>query len=151
MQTSATIIGNLVSDPELKFLTDGVAKATVGIAVNEYWTDASGQRQEKTSFLNLVAWRQTAEDLCRIGSKGMRMIVIAKPEQRSWEDKETGKNRSTVEFVVSDFGPASRGIESIERRMAPANGGQQATAQKAGVKRPATTKAALVQEEEEPF
>lgn len=151
MQSSTVLIGNLVADPELKFLNDGTAKATVSIAVNEYWTDKQNQRQEKTSYLNLVAWRQIAEDLCRIGTKGLRVIAVAKPEQRSWEDTETGKKRSTVEFVISEIGPSARGVETIERKAASENssGGTRRPQSTATGRGPATKKAEIF--EEEPF
>lgn len=150
MQTSSIIIGNLVGDPELRFLTDGTAKATASIAVNESWTDKDGQKQEKVSYLNIVAWRNTAEDLVRVGQKGLRMVIVAKPEQRSWEDKDTGAKRSTVEFVASEVGVSARGLESVERKVYDRqDGGQQQTRKPQGsAKRPAASRAELV---EDPF
>ena len=151
MQSSTIIIGNLVSDPELKFLTDGTAKATASIAVNEYWTDKNNQRQEKTSYLNIVAWRQTAEDFCRFAEKGVRVIAVAKPEQRSWEDTETGKKRSVVEFVVSEIGPSARGIESITRKVASENGNSNQNKRPAPAGRGPAISKQQTMTEEEPF
>lgn len=150
MSTPITLIGNLTADPELKFFEGGTAKATAGLAVNESWTDKDGERQEKTSYFNLVAWRNTAEDLCRIADKGMRVIVVCKPEQRSWEDKD-GNKRSVVEFVVSEFGPASRGLEEVIRKKSQASqdGGAKRPAA-TGAKRPATSRNDIP-EDEEPF
>jgi single-strand DNA-binding protein len=149
MQTSSIIIGNLTADPELKFLTDGTAKATASIAVNESWTDKDGQKQEKVSYLNIVAWRATAEDLVRIGQKGIRMVVVAKPEQRSWEDKETGAKRSTVEFVASEVAVSARGLESVERKVYERqDGGQQQTKNRPATKRPMVSRN---EPAEEPF
>jgi single-strand DNA-binding protein len=151
MSTPITLIGNLTSDPELKFFEGGTAKATASIAVNEYWTDKDGERQEKTSYFNLVAWRQTAEDMCRVASKGMRVIVVAKPEQRSWEDKDTGAKRSTVEFIVSEVGPSARGLDDVTRKQAAAQeGGAPRKPAYAGAKRPATSRQEIPTEEE-PF
>jgi len=147
--TSSTLVGNLTADPELRFLTDGTAKATASIAVNENWTDKDGQKQEKVSYFNIVAWRQTAEDLCRVGTKGIRLVVIAKPEQRSWEDKDTGAKRSTIEFVASEIAVSSRGLESVERRAREnADGGQRTAPARPGAKRPAVSREELA---EEPF
>lgn len=152
MQTSSVLIGNLTADPELRFLTDGTAKATASIAINESWTDKDGQKQEKVSYLNIVAWRNTAEDLVRVGQKGLRMVIVAKPEQRSWEDKDTGAKRSTVEFVASEVAVSSRGVESVERKVYEnKDGAQQGGAKKfasSGAKRPATSRAELA---EDPF
>lgn len=151
MSTPITLIGNLTADPELKFFEGGTAKATASIAVNEYWTDKDGERQEKTSYFNLVAWRQTAEDLCRIASKGMRVIVVAKPEQRSWEDKDTGAKRSVVEFIVSAIGPDARGLEDVQRKVSQSADGSPAKRPAAsGAKRPAATRNEIP-EEDEPF
>lgn len=149
MSTPITLIGNLTSDPELKFFEGGTAKATASIAVNEYWTDKDGERQEKTSYFNLVAWRNTAEDLCRIASKGMRVIVVAKPEQRSWEDKDTGTKRSVVEFIISEVGPSARGLEDVQRKVATGDGSAAKRPAMAG-KRPATSRNDIP-EEDEPF
>ena len=150
MSTPITLIGNLTADPELKFFEGGTAKATASIAVNEYWTDKDGERQEKTSYFNLVAWRNTAEDLCRVAEKGMRVIVVCKPEQRSWEDKDTGAKRSVVEFIVSAIGPDARGLEDVQRKQPSGDGGQTRRAAAAGVKRPAATRNDIP-EEDEPF
>lgn len=151
MSTPITLIGNLTADPELKFFEGGTAKATASIAVNEYWTDKDGERQEKTSYFNLVAWRQTAEDLCRTTSKGMRVIVVAKPEQRTWEDKDSGQKRSVVEFVISEIGPSSRGLESAERKASNSNGeGGASSAARPGAKRPAVSRKDIP-EDDEPF
>lgn len=151
MSTPITLIGNLTADPELRFFEGGTAKATCSIAVNEYWTDKDGERQEKTSYFNLVAWRNTAEDLCRVATKGMRVIAVAKPEQRSWEDKDTGAKRSIVEFIISEIGPSARGLESAERKVSQSSGdqGYQRPAS-SGAKRPATSRNEIP-EDDEPF
>ena len=153
MSTPITLIGNLTADPELKFFEGGTAKATASIAVNEYWTDKDGERQEKTSYFNLVAWRQTAEDMCRIAAKGLRVIVVAKPEQRTWEDKDSGQKRSVVEFVISEVGPSARGVQSIERKASTPNGDAPQSAKRpvAAGKRPATSRQDIPGGDEEPF
>lgn len=150
MSTPITLIGNLTADPELKFFEGGTAKATAGLAVNENWTDKDGERQEKVSYFNLVAWRQVAEDLCRVTEKGMRVVVVCKPEQRSWEDKETGQKRSVVEFVVSEIAPSARGLESVDRK-APQGNGDGAKRPASAGKRPATSRQEIPEDGEEPF
>jgi len=150
MSTPITLIGNLTADPELKFFEGGTAKATAGIAVNEYWTDKDGERQEKTSYFNLVAWRQTAEDMCRIATKGMRVIVVCKPEQRSWEDKDSGQKRSVIEFIVSEVGPSARGLEDVQRKAAASSDSAPKRPASSGAKRPAATRNDIP-EDDEPF
>lgn len=118
MSTSpCTIIGNVTSDPELKFMTSGAAKLEFSVASNHSWKDGDTW-QQKTSFFTCVAWRKTAEDLARVLEKGVGVVVTGRLEQRSWEDKESGKKRSTVELVVDDGGILARSIETFERRRA---------------------------------
>ena len=111
-----TLVGNLTADPELKFLPTGVGKLTFGIAVNHYWTDQDGEKQEKTSFFNIVAWRNLAEDCANVLTKGVRVVVTGRLEQRSWDDKETGAKRSTVEVLADNIGLSVGNIETFVRK-----------------------------------
>lgn len=109
-----TLVGNLTQDPDLKFLPNGTPKLSFGIAVNHFWTDQSGEKQEKTSYFNIVAWRQLAEDAARNLEKGMRVVITGRLEQRSW-DSDDGKKNSIVELIADDVAPSVRGLESVER------------------------------------
>ena len=111
-----TLVGNLTADPELKFLPTGVGKLAFSIAVNHYWTDTDGEKQEKTSFFNIVAWRNLAEDAANVLAKGVRVVVTGRLEQRSWDDKETGAKRSTVEVLADNIGLSVGNIESFTRK-----------------------------------
>lgn len=111
-----TLVGNLTADPELKFLPTGVGKLAFSIAVNHYWTDTDGEKQEKTSFFNIVAWRNLAEDAANVLAKGVRVVVTGRLEQRSWDDKETGAKRSTVEVLADNIGLAVGNIDSFVRK-----------------------------------
>ena len=111
-----TLTGNLTSDPNLTFTSGGTAKLTFSVAVNHVWRDADGEQQKKTSFFDCVAWRQTAEFGADVLEKGIGVIVTGRLEQRTWEDKETGANRSKVEVVVDDIAVSVRSIESLARR-----------------------------------
>lgn len=114
-----TLIGNLTADPELKFLPTGVGKLAFSIAVNHYWTDTDGEKQEKVSFFNIVAWRNLADDAANVLTKGVRVVVTGRLEQRSWDDKETGAKRSTVEVLADNIGLAVGNIESFVRKQKP--------------------------------
>jgi single-strand DNA-binding protein len=120
----AVIIGNVTQDPELTFTTSQVAKLSFSVAANYGYTDATGEKQEKTSFFNVVAWRYLAENTANILEKGVGVIVSGRLEQRSWEDKE-GNKRSTVELVADEVGVLTRSLESIERRKPKAQGDTQ--------------------------
>jgi single-strand DNA-binding protein len=111
--SETTFVGNLTSDPELTFTTGGAAKLSFSIAVNYYWNDQAGEKQEKTSFFNIIAWRQTAEDAAAILAKGKRVVVKGRLEQRSYDDKE-GKSRSVVELVADEIAVSVRSLESVE-------------------------------------
>ena len=111
-----TLVGNLTADPELKFLPTGVGKLTFGIAVNHYWTDADGEKQEKTSFFNITAWRNLAEESANVLTKGVKVVVTGRLEQRSWDDKETGAKRSTIEVLADNIGLSVGNIDSFVRK-----------------------------------
>jgi single-strand DNA-binding protein len=145
-QSQSTMIGNVTSDPELKFLANGQAKLTFSIAVNHYWTDQAGEKQEKASFFNVIAWRYTAEDAASILEKGVGVIVTGRLEQRSWE-AEDGTKRSAIELVADTIGIQARSIESFERKRRSAEGGTPAKKATA----PRTAVAQTITDNEEPF
>ena len=91
----STITGNLTSDPELKYASNGSARLTFSVASNRRY-QKDGEWQEETSFFNVVAWRNTAEHAARVLEKGLPVVVKGRLEQRSWEDKETQQKRSTI-------------------------------------------------------
>ena len=132
-QTPAVIIGNITQDPELTFTTSGIAKLGFSVACNYSYTDAQGEKQEKVSYFNVVAWRYLAEDSANVLEKGVGVIVSGRLEQRSWEDKE-GNKRSTVELVADSIGIQTRSIDSFERKRR-AEGANGAPAKKPAQKR----------------
>ena len=111
-----TLVGNITADPELKYLPTGVGKLAFSMAVNHYWTDADGEKQEKVSFFNVVAWRFLAEDAANVLAKGVKVVVTGRLEQRSWDDKETGAKRSTVEVLADNIGLSVGNIDSFVRK-----------------------------------
>lgn len=130
-----TITGNLTADPEVRYFDSGAAKLTFSVAVNNYWTDAKGEKQEKTSFFNVIAWRNLAEDGSSVLTKGIRVTVSGRLEQESWDDKETGKKRSAVHVLADEIGISVRNIESFERKQkAQTEGGAQSPKSRPQVK-----------------
>jgi single-strand DNA-binding protein len=146
-QSPATIIGNVTQDPELTFTTSGIAKLSFSIASNYSYTDASGEKQEKASFFNVVAWRFLAEDTAAVLEKGVGVIISGRLEQRSWEDKE-GNKRSTVELVADNIGIQTRSVESFERKKRSQDG---APAQRPAAATKRRAPAAVGAPEDEPF
>lgn len=105
---SITIVGNLTRDPELRYTPAGAATCNFGVAVNRVWTDRqTNEKKEATSFFNVVAWREMAENAGESLGKGSRVVVTGRLEQRSWETTD-GEKRSVVEIVADEIGPSLR-------------------------------------------
>ena len=103
-----TITGNLTRDPELRFTPNGQATTSFGIAVNRRWQDRQSQEWlESTSFFDVVAWRELAENATESLARGTRVTVTGRLEQRSWETAE-GDKRSKVEINAEDIAPSLR-------------------------------------------
>jgi len=124
---SVTLVGNITRDPELRFTASGQATASFGLAVNRRWQNRqTNDWEEATSFFNIVCWREMAENASESLTKGARVIVTGRLEQRSWEDRESGDKRSVVEVVADEIGPSLRWatakVEKNDRR-GPSDGG----------------------------
>lgn len=103
-----TITGNLTRDPEIRYTREGLATTTLGVAVNHRWLDrASGTWEEATSYFDVVAWRELAENVALSLAKGMRVVVTGRLDQRSWESDE-GERRTKVEIVADEIGAGLR-------------------------------------------
>lgn len=103
-----TIVGNVTRDPELRFTPSGQATATFGLAVNRRWQNRQSQQwEEATSFFDVVCWREMAENASESLTKGSRVIVTGRLEQRSWETQD-GEKRSKVEIIADEIGPSLR-------------------------------------------
>ena len=103
-----TLVGNVTRDPELRYTASGQAMAKFGLAVNRRWQNRQTQAwEEQTSFFDIVAWREMAENIGESVQKGARVVVTGRLEQRSWESQE-GDKRSTVEVVADEVGPSLR-------------------------------------------
>lgn len=110
-----TIVGNLTVDPELTYTQSDQARLSFSVATNHVWYDAQGQKQEKPSYHNVVAWRYLAENSARTLEKGIGVIIFGRLEQRSYEDKD-GNKRSIVEIVAEEIGISTKSLETVTRR-----------------------------------
>ena len=103
-----TIVGNLTRDPELRFTPSGQATATFGVAVNRRWQNRQTQEwEEATSFFDVVSWGQLAENTAQSLTRGTRVMVSGRLDQRSWENQE-GEKRSKIEITADEIGPTLR-------------------------------------------
>ena len=117
-----TIVGNLTRDPELRFTAGGKGIASFGVAVNRRWQQ-NGEWQEKVSFFNVTAWDTLGENAAASLTKGTRIIVTGRLEQREYETKE-GEKRNVVEIVADEIGPSLRWARAeIERIARDSSGG----------------------------
>src|SRR5436190_18908367 len=142
---SITISGNITREPEMRYTPSGVSKVSFGVAVNRSWRNQNTQEwEEQTSFFNVVAWRQLAENVGASLTKGARVVVSGRLEQRSWET-ESGEKRSIVEIVADDVAPSLRfataEIHKVERS-GPGGGGPGDGGGGGGRRAPAPTPAA---------
>jgi single-strand DNA-binding protein len=106
--TSTTIVGNLTRDPEIRYTRDGQATTSLSVAVNRRWQDRTSKEwEESTSYFDVVCWRDLAENVALSLTKGARVVVAGRLEQRSWESDE-GEKRSKVEIVADEIGASLR-------------------------------------------
>ena len=97
------LIGNLGSDPEVRYTPNGAPVANFSLATSESWNDRNtGERQERTEWHRLVLWRKLAEIAGQYLKKGARIYVEGKLQTRSWDD-QSGQKRYTTEIVVNDM------------------------------------------------
>jgi single-strand DNA-binding protein len=114
---SITLVGNLTRDPELRFTTGGKGVASFGIAVGRRY-QVNGEWQEQTSYFNIVAWGQMGENAAATFTKGMRVIVSGRLEQREYQNRE-GEKRTAIEINADEIGPSLRwATASVERTLA---------------------------------
>lgn len=118
-----TISGNVTRDPELRYTPSGASKLSFGVAVNRSWRNQQTQEwEEQTSFFNVVAWRQLAENAQNSITKGTRVMVTGRLEQRSWETDQ-GEKRSIVEIVADDIAASMRFATVDVHRVERSGGG----------------------------
>ena len=108
-EATITVVGNLTADPDLRFTSTGVAVLdfTVASTPRVYDRESGEWRDGDTLFLRCNLWRQAAENAAKSLTKGTRVIVQGRLEQRSFETKE-GDKRTVVELDVDAIGPELR-------------------------------------------
>lgn len=93
-------MGRLTSDPELRQTPNGVSTCQFTVAVTRGYTSQNGERQ--SDFINVVAWRQTAEFVCRYFNKGRLILVEGELRTRTYDDKRYPDVRHYVTEVFAD-------------------------------------------------
>jgi single-strand DNA-binding protein len=118
---TVTLVGNVTRDPELRYTTGGRGVASFGMAVNRRY-QVNGEWQEQTSFFNVVAWGTLGENAAACVTKGTRLVVFGRLEQRSWETQD-GEKRTVVEVIADELGPSLRWAQAQVEKTARTSGG----------------------------
>lgn len=127
--TTITIVGNLTTDPDLKFTPSGAAVANFTVASTPRTFDKASNewKDGQALFMRCTIWRQAAENVAESLTRGMRVVVQGRLTQRSFETRE-GEKRTVVELQVDEVGPSLRYATATVNRAAREGGQSQRTA-----------------------
>ena len=139
---TVTVVGNITRDPELRFPPGGAPVASFGLA----WNRRDQNGEDVTSFFDVTCWRDLAENVAESLSKGARVVVYGRLDQRSWENQE-GERRSKVEIIADEVAPSLRWATAEVTKNSRDGGGSSGDS---GGGRPATG-AGNFPTDEEPF
>jgi single-strand DNA-binding protein len=137
-----TLIGNLGNDPEVRSTNGGTRVATFSLATSNSWTNAAGERQEKTEWHRCVAWNGKASGLADIVEKyvkkGSKLYVEGQVEYRQWQDKDN-QTRYTTEIKVKE-------LIMLDSRVGSGGGGAAAERAAPSPRAPAPSRAPLARQ-----
>jgi single-strand DNA-binding protein len=106
MQSTITVIGNLVEDPTLRHTDSGTPVLSIRVAINERYQDKSGEWKDGTPvFVTVTTWRQLAANTAETVRKGDQVLVAGRLRQRSYET-DSGEKRSVLEVEADAIGPS---------------------------------------------
>ncbi|MBR3560092.1 MAG: single-stranded DNA-binding protein [Oscillospiraceae bacterium] len=122
MLNHIVIMGRLTRDPELRRTQSGIAVTSISVAVDRDFQSRDAQ-EKQTDFIDVVAWRSTAEFISKYFTKGRMIVVEGSLQSRKWQDKN-GQNRVSWEIQASNvyFGDSKR--DNQGDYSAPSYGGQ---------------------------
>ena len=121
-ENTVTLVGNITDDPELRFTPSGLPVANFTVAVNRRVPKDGGWEDKLEGFFRCSCWRDMAENVAESLTKGSRVMVVGRLQQRSWEDQE-GNKRSAVEVQVDEVGPSLRWATARPERSQRSSGG----------------------------
>jgi single-strand DNA-binding protein len=124
-ETMVTVVGNLTTDPELRFTPSGAAVAnfTVASTPRTFDRESGAWRDGDAMFLRCNVWRQYAENVAESLGRGARVVVQGRLRQRSYDTKE-GEKRTVTELDVDEVGPALRYATAKVTRLSRASAGE---------------------------
>ena len=121
------VVGRIGRDAEMRYTPGGIPVTNFSVAVDQRWTDASGQAQEKVTWFRIVCWRKLAEVTAQYVKKGQRILVAGDIEATAWTDRD-GTPRASLELTadrVRFLGDHEAGEEGKAAREASAEGGKE--------------------------
>jgi len=113
-----TLMGNLTRQPELRKTKTGAAVTELGLALNRVWSGENGQKQEETTFVDVTVWGRAAENAAQYLQKGRSVLIEGRLHMETWQDKQTGQDRSKLKVVADSIQFLGSSHES-----GPADGG----------------------------
>ena len=96
------LAGRLTRDPELKYTGSGQPYCRLGVANSRFYRDKDGNRQEATTFVDVVVWGQMAEGVAQRMTRGRAVLIEGRLQTRRWEDSE-GTKHASVEIVANEM------------------------------------------------
>lgn len=118
------LVGNLGTDPEVRYMPNGNAVANLSLATSESWKDQQGQMQERTEWHRLTMYRRLAEVAGEYLRKGSQIYVEGKLQTRKWQDQQ-GQDRYTTEIIVDQMQMLGGRTQDGMGQGAPQGGGYQ--------------------------
>lgn len=115
MVNKVILIGNLGSDPELRYTPSGTAVATLSVATNRRWKDRDGNMQDETEWHRVIVWDKSAEFCGNYLSKGSKVYIEGRLQTRKWKD-QAGVDRYTTEIISST-------VQNLTPRTGDSSGG----------------------------
>ncbi|MEV6871837.1 single-stranded DNA-binding protein [Amycolatopsis sp. NPDC051128] len=124
-ETMVTVVGNLTTDPELRFTPAGAAVAnfTVASTPRVFDRESGAWRDGEPMFLRCSVWRQYAENVGETLVRGARVVVHGRLRQRSYDTKE-GEKRTVTELEVDEIGPSLRYATARVTKVSRTTGGE---------------------------
>ena len=120
MLNRIVLMGRLTRDPEMRHTGNGTAVASFSLAVDRDFKSQSGEKE--TDFIDIVAWRSTAEFVSKYFTKGRMAVVEGRLQLRDWTDKDGGKRRSAEVVAEHVYFGDSKRSESDTASAPPASG-----------------------------
>ena len=118
----AIILGNVGKDPEIRYMADGKAAASLSVATSSSWKDKSGEKQESTEWHRISAFGKLAEIIGEYVKKGSQIYIEGRITTRKWKDKD-GQDKYTTEIIADQMqmlgGPKSEAKPQAKPAKAP--------------------------------